>query len=471
MRPGSAPSEPARKGIGWLESKVVYSVGFGVVFLLLIGAGLFYFSGAGTPPVEVVTIGYGAGGPVRKYFLDQMAIHGRKRHLDIRLVATEGTDQTLSLIDQGGADLGLIPGAIEDRASRNVFEVAPLYMEPLQLLVKEELYDAVSKDFGQLRGKSIDVDSQTSATNLLATELLRFIGLTDPATGAAQYRAVYIPQSQLMDRLAGPSLPDAIFQIGGVPSPAIRSAITDHQYRLVPLPFGGSFTLSKFREIDAPGPVEGANLRLDKSFIEEAVIPAFAYSVLPAVPSGDIRTMATRLMLVGSPRLDSRTVGRVLELLFSPEISSLAQPHLTVDSLTSSFQFDRHPGTDHYVNSLRPFNLEGAFEAYLRIVEIWGVIIALYIAAAKGLKTWRERRARLARRSVGEFLAQVLDVEAAVQASCTHDDRLALDQRLSEIKKASIELHLDGRLDDAEDFATLLVTLADTRTRVWGSGR
>jgi TRAP-type uncharacterized transport system substrate-binding protein len=464
----ATPMDGRTNMMHWLEGKIVYSVGFGVIVLLLIGVSLFYFGGIGPSSPHVVRIAYGAGGPVRKYFLEQMAVHGKKRNLDIRLVATEGTDQTLSLVDKNGADLGLIAGAIEDRASRDVLEIAPLYMEPLQLLVKGELYDSVVRDFGQLKGKSIGLDGQNSATNLLATELLRFIGLVDQATGKPQYQPVYIPQSQLADRKNGPSLPDAVFQIGGVPSPSIRTLIADHNYRLVPLPFGAPFSLAKFRESEIPENFASATLRLNKDFVEESVIPAFVYGVLPAVPPSDTRTIATRLVLVGGHRLDNQVVRRVLELILSPEISNLVKPRLTVELFNSSFQFERHPGTDDYLNSLKPFNVEGAFEAYSRLGEVWGLIIALYLAAAKGLKAWRKRKAQLPERSVGDFLSEVLAVEAAAHASCTHDERVMLDQQLSDIKKTSIELHLESRLKDSENLPSLLVTLADTRTRIWG---
>lgn len=63
----------------------------------------------------------------------------------------------------------------------------------------------------------------------------------------------------------------------------------------------------------------------------------------------------------------------------------------------------------------------------------------------------------------------MLAVEAAVHASSTAEDRIALDQRLSDIKKTAIELQLAGQLEDAETFHSLLVTLSDTRTRIWGS--
>ena len=465
----NASPTSAGKAIHWLEGQIVYSMGFGVIVLLLTGAGLAYFAVVRPPSTQIIRIGYGTGGAVRKYFLEQLAIQGKKQNLDLRLVPTEGTDETLSVIDQNGADLGLIAGAIEDRESRRVLEITPLYMEPLQLLVREELYEPVLKDFGRLRGTSIAMDGQNTATSLLAAELLRFIGLTDPATGQPRYQRVDLPQSQLLSRRGDSSLPDAIFQIAGVPSPVVRSLIVDNGYRLVPLPFGSSFNLDKFRDTEAPDPFAGATLRLDKSFVEEAVIPAFVYGVLPSVPPSDTRTIATRLLLVGSDRLDDQTVRRVLELILSPEVRSLTQPALTVDLLNSSYQFDRHPGTDYYLSSLKPFNIDGVFQAYSRIGELWGIIIALYFASAKGLKMWQERKAQTTTKSVGDFLGEVLAVEVAVHASSTAEDRIALDQRLSDIKKTAIELQLAGQLEDAETFHSLLVTLSDTRTRIWGS--
>jgi TRAP-type uncharacterized transport system substrate-binding protein len=458
----------ARKAMWWLGGKIAYSVGFGVVVLLAIGAALFYFSARATARPQVVRIGYGAGGPVRKHFLEQMALRGKDHHLDIRLFETGGADQTMSLIDQKVADLGLITGAIDDQAGRKVFELAPLYMEPLQLLVRAELYDAVVKDFGTLKGKSIGLDSESSTTNLLATELLRFIGLADPATGAPFYRPVHTPQSRLTYQADGASLPEAIFQIAGIPSPGVRSLIAAHNYRLVPLPFCASFNLDKFREEESQDFNAARNLRLNRAFVEESIIPAFTYGVLPAVPPEDTRTIATRLILVGGQTLDDRLVFQLLDLILSPDISGLAQPPLNVDLLNSSFQFQRHPGTDRYLGSLRPIDVEGAFVAYSRLVEVWGIIIAGYIFAARGLKSWRQRQLPK-RAAAGDFLLKVLDVEAQAGPACTPADRIALDQRLTDIKKAALELHVAGNLDDAEILPSLLVTLADTRTRIWGS--
>ncbi len=208
--------------------------------------------------------------------------------------------------------------------------------------------------------------------------------------------------------------------------------------------------------------------RRDAESAEEFVIPAFTYGALPAVPPDDTRTIASRLILIGSETLDDETVRRLLDLILSPEISSLARPALTVDLLSSSYEFQRHPGADQYLSSLKPIDVESAFVTYGRLAEVWGLIIAAYIAAAKGLKTWRQRKTSEQRMAVGDFLKQVLAVEAEAAVSCSAADRITLDQRLSDIKRVAIELHLDGHLEDAEELPYLLVTLADARTRIWG---
>jgi TRAP-type uncharacterized transport system substrate-binding protein len=465
MSAGMSAPQSAQKAMRWLERKVIYSVGFGIMLMLAIGVGIFYYQRAQDEKPKVLRIGYGSGGPVRRHFLEQLARHGKARNLDIRLVVTEGTVETIDKIEQGATDLGLITGAIEGPRAERIFEIMPLYMEPLQLLVKAPLYDAVSKDFGQLRGKTIALDGELSATNLVASELMQFIGLIDGA-GTRHYSPMYLQQPELVAITDRASLPDAIFQIGGLPSQTIRHFIVKHDYRLVALPFGSSFNLEKFRQ-DANGDLGQTPLEVDRAFVEEFVIPAYSYSVLPPVPPDDTRTIASRLLMVGGNDLDAYTVRKLIDLVLSPEIADLVRPTLKVGLLDEAFQFTRHPATDEYVASLKPIDVEGAFTNWGRLVEVWGLVIAAYVTVVGGLKRWKQKR-MAEFKSVSDFLLEVIAVESAATASCTAAERTALDQRLTDIKRSAIEMHLDERLEDAESLPSLLVTLADTRTRIWG---
>ena len=233
------------------------------------------------------------------------------------------------------------------------------------------------------------------------------------------------------------------------------------------MPFGESFNLDKFQAEDAPDLFKNSNLSLNRAFVEEAVIPEFTYSVLPPVPPSDTHTIATRLILLGGRHLDEYVIARILELPVSPEISSLTKPQLSLDLPKAPYQFPRHPGTDRYLHSLQPINIEGAFDAYSRVVEVWGIIITLYIGGASYLKSWRQKKAHKEKATVGDFLTQVMEIETAAHASCSQEERIKLDQRLSDIKKKLIEMHLDERLEDAEHLPTVLTTIADARIRIW----
>jgi len=449
----------------WLEQRIIYSTGFGVLVLLIAGAGLFYYQRAQDAKPTLLRIGYGSGGPVRRQFLEHLARKGRARNLDIRLVVTAGSSETLAMINEGTTELGLITGAIEDDTPERVLEIMPLYMEPLQLLVKASLYESVVRDFGELRGRTIALDGEQSATNLVASELLRFIGLID-GRGTRHYTPVHLQQPDLVAITDRERLPDAIFQIGGLPSQTIRHFIVTHEYRLVPLPFGSSFSLEKFQQ-DGSGVDATTGLRVDRAFVEEFVIPAFTYSVLPPVPAEDTRTVASRLLLVGGEGVDHRIVRKLIDLMLSPEISHLVRPPLKIALLEEAFEFRRHPGTERYVESLQPIDVDGAFTNWGRLVEVWGLVIAGYVMVVGGLKRWKKRR-MAEFKSVGDFLRDVMAVEAEITSTTVASARLLLDQRLSDIKRSAIDMHLDERLEDAESLPSLLVTLADTRARLWG---
>ncbi len=72
-----------------------------------------------------------------------------------RLVASAGVRESLDAVEAGRVDVALVPGAIRFERWPHLREVAPLFVEPLHLLVKEELYEAVAKDLRMLRGRSL----------------------------------------------------------------------------------------------------------------------------------------------------------------------------------------------------------------------------------------------------------------------------------------------------------------------------
>src|SRR5262245_28753781 len=61
--------------------------------------------------------------------------------LDFELVATAGSEEALEQVDAGKIDVALVQGGLAARHRANVRQVAALHVEPLHLLVKQELAD------------------------------------------------------------------------------------------------------------------------------------------------------------------------------------------------------------------------------------------------------------------------------------------------------------------------------------------
>ena len=59
--------------------------------------------------------------------------------LSLRIVGTRGSLEALSRVDSGELDLALVQGGLDPKFHPNVRQVAALHVEPMHLLVKEEI--------------------------------------------------------------------------------------------------------------------------------------------------------------------------------------------------------------------------------------------------------------------------------------------------------------------------------------------
>jgi TRAP-type uncharacterized transport system substrate-binding protein len=161
-----------------------------------------------------------------------------RRNLVFELVPSAGSKQALAWVNRREVDIALVQGGLTSAGRPNVREVAALHVEPMHLLVKNELSREASTSLTALRGKSVDVSETGSGTHSLATASMEFVGLRppdqDPAGG---YRVISLDRKQLFAEEVTARLPDAVFQMSSLPSPIANYLVTRHGYRLVPLPF------------------------------------------------------------------------------------------------------------------------------------------------------------------------------------------------------------------------------------------
>ena len=100
-----------------------------------------------------------------------------RRAIEIQVQATAGSAEALDAVESGEVDAALVQGGLETIDRPGLRQVAALHIEPLHLLVKEELHQAVTHHLGALRGKVVNLGDRGSGTYLLATEVMAFSGL------------------------------------------------------------------------------------------------------------------------------------------------------------------------------------------------------------------------------------------------------------------------------------------------------
>src|SRR5262245_26899300 len=197
-------------------------------------------------PVAPVTLTAEFLGTTRALVTRTLIVAAASRGVEVRLVETARTDDELDKVDTGAVDFALVPSAFRVGHRPHVREVAPLYVEAVHLLVREELGEAVARHIGALRGHVVDVGPRGTATDGLAEAIMVFAGLEagDGTKGGAVtiHRLEYEELQARLARHDPSALPDAVFFLATVPSKIAAQLVAAH-YRLVALPFADAFRL------------------------------------------------------------------------------------------------------------------------------------------------------------------------------------------------------------------------------------
>ncbi len=408
------------------------------------------------PSSVTVSAGNALGLPVLKWMsLDGEVPGGGLR---AKSVPTEGSVEMLERINRGELDFAFVQGGFNIDRFENVRQVTALSIVPLVLLVKEEFHRAVSSDLGALRGKVVNVGSgKRTGTYWLTRELLEFAGLVP-----ADYRATSLTVPQLERETDRARLPDAVFIVTRPPSPLVRHLTVDHRYRLVGLPYGEAF---RAYALAAHGEAPPEGILVRKEHIPDAVIPAFSYSVTPAIPPQNVATVGSRQILVTHRRTRSATVTRVLEALFASRWAAAAQPPVDKSLLQLPPEVALHPAAALFRDRDQPLvtgeSLGLASNALQILIPFGGGLLFLW--------GWLKNRKSAGReRSFDQFLALVSTVErhaAAVARGGSLDDETLhrLHRELSGIKESAL-VYVQGHETSAQAFAGILLAhIADAR--------
>ncbi len=417
-------------------------------------------------PVRLrMTAGRAAG--ERHRIAEILAREASRRAITIGLVETAGSEEALGELAAGRLDVALVQGGLDLADRPDLRQVATLHVEPLHLLVKEELLAEVSAHLSALRGKVVGLGERGSGTHRLATEVMAFAGLRPGTTETpGDFIASTASYADLRREADRGKLPDAVFMVSTLPSPIARGLVTRHRYRLVALPFFEAFNLGALdQDPNPPRPAGEPTARIERRHVYSAQIPAFTYGIEPAVPERPVETIGTRLLILARDDVPVRTIYRLLDVVFGPPFSRALQPPLDPRQLDLPPELPWHEGTIAYLRRNAPMiagDVVDLFEKELSIIG--GVLTGLFF-----LGQWVRRRYRRRRDlSFESYIRSVTSVEQramVLERAPTLDlgALLNLQDELSRLKREALERFADGTLEGEELMSGFLTHVSDTR--------
>jgi TRAP-type uncharacterized transport system substrate-binding protein len=436
----------------------------GVAALAL--AVFFYFYSPGEKPVRLrMTAGsfLDTRNRLATVLRDQMAPHG----LDLELQETAGSEEALDRVNNRTLDVALVQGGLKAAGRTNVRQVATLHVEPVHLLVKKELLEPVSANLPALDGHTVNVGVPGSGTHSLSVAILAFAGL-QPARAGQQggYHPTILGRRQLLAQTDRKGLPDAVFLVSSLPSETARYLVHEHEYRLVPMPFGEAFSLDGLSESASSDTAE--NGHIEKAYIASTSIPAFAYSVEPPVPASVTTTFGTRLLLVANKDVDRQVIRRLTEGTFATEFAKIMRPPLDPKLMDLAPEYPWHDGTRLYLERNSPI-VSGV------VMDAAHKGFAIFAAAASGLfvlwQWYRQRRKVNREHGLKQYLAQVAAIEEDIlQAERTGSGDpgrlLELHEKLCQLKSEVLHGFAAGELTGEELLPSFLLHANDVRDRL-----
>jgi TRAP-type uncharacterized transport system substrate-binding protein len=407
------------------------------------------------PRDRVYQLSLTAGNPtdtrheLAELFRDELSPRG----IVLDLQPTVGSEQALDRVNEHLLDLALVQGGLPLGQRPHVRQVATLHVEPLHLLVKQELFKDVSTHLGALEGKTVNTGEVGSGTHTLSTGVLDFAGLRPRAAdGDRGYQPAHLSRSRLLAERETRNLPDAIFFVSSLPSRVARQLVARHGYRLVPLPFGEAFTLSGLDRAESGEPSGGPKGSIDQKRTYAVTIPSYTYGVEPPMPAQALPSLGNRLLLVAHENVETEAARRLVEVVYAGEFAKMVRPPLDPKLLDNPPEFPWHPGTSLYLQNNQPLVTKDMMEIYHKAV-------AILAAAASGLFVlWQWQKLRRESSRLDEFKDYFHRVtrleEQARQEGWTGAQNLggvlALQDQLVRLKTEALERFTEGDLQGKE---------------------
>jgi hypothetical protein len=122
-------------------------------------------------------------------------------------------------------------------------------------------------------------------------------------------------------------------------------------------------------------------------WVSDAKILAYMYRISPPVPATDIRVVGVNLNLLANKNVDPRAVSKLLNVLYSPQVSSRFGFPISEDKMLIPSGFPISDGTSMYIASKQPLITSQMID---QIKGVFGLIMTLLSIALVVFKWFKE---------------------------------------------------------------------------------
>jgi TRAP-type uncharacterized transport system substrate-binding protein len=436
--------------------------------LALLGLGLWIWQPFKKPPPLRLRISAGSAAGPRHLIALSLASNLAEQGIQIDVVPSNGSEESLEWLETNKIDLALIQGGLVPTKQSRVRQLCPLMTEPLHVLVKAALGDEIRKsNLLSLRGKKVHLGTGSSGTRLLAEEVLDFLELQvvegEPTGDSKDFVRADQMSHEEIEHAQIDDMPDAIFVVSTLPSPLAHRLIENHGYQLVGIPFGIAFSQSSTNDDAA-----SQSRKIDRHFYSPCIIPSFSYGVDPDTPESDLPTIGSRMLLVASSKVPDAAIERTLTGVFNTDFARNTIPGLESSWLDLPNEYVLHSGVQRY----RDRNKVLIASDLIDYLEKLLAIMATLAGAAFFLYQWYSEHRRQQRENrFGEFMMRVIKIEqqaleSELSAKLQLVDLIRLQQELALLKSDAVRGFVSGEWQSPTMLNGLLALINDTREQI-----
>ncbi|MEE3327940.1 MAG: TAXI family TRAP transporter solute-binding subunit [Myxococcota bacterium] len=255
--------------------------------VFVIGLGFLIASHFVSPePPHTISLASGHPGGAYSLFAQQYRDELAKNEIEVEVIYTHGSVENLELLSTGAVDLAIIQSGVATLAHPSeLLSLGSVFLEPLWVFLPQDSPVTLLSD---LSGQRLEVGPQGSGTRALAEQMLALNDIRENdaiwLSSTSADAAVAITQGRA----------DAVFLVGSVDSPVIRTLITRNDIRLLDIKRAEAYT------------------RLDRSF-SKVLLPEGVVDLRNNLPPDDKNLVSTAAELVVGPEFHPALVDLLLQ--------------------------------------------------------------------------------------------------------------------------------------------------------------